>query len=111
MNREVRNWAHILRREEMQGEQRRQMVGQMVLAATGAAHGDRTFGAIESDRQLRQVEPRRKISEFGLELPNILRNVRRNVTEHRRQAFIAVVGADLRLKLLDLVVETAIFPF
>lgn len=87
------------------------MVGQMVLAAAGPAHRHRTLGSIEDYCQLRQIEPRRVRTEFGVELLDVPRHWSGDVAEDRSQALVAVVGADLFLKLLDFVVETAILCF
>jgi hypothetical protein len=87
----------------MQGEQCRQVVGQMVLASPSPAHRDRTFGSIKDDRQLLQVQPRRvglnSASNFWMYRETLCGDV----VEDRGKAFVAVISADLLLKLLHFV--------
>ena len=106
----ARNRAVVLRREQMQGKQCRQMVGQMVFATARPTHRHRTLGPIEDDRQLRQVEPCRVRSKFGIELLDVSRHLCGDVVEDRGQALVAIVGADLFLKLLDFIVEITTTP-
>ena len=105
---EPRDRAVVLDREQMQGKQRREVVGQMVLAAAGSAHGNRAFGSIEDDCDVGQIEPRRVSPELRLELLDVLRYLRRDNVQYRVQPFVAVVRADALLQILDLLLEAAV---